>query len=106
MSDEGEGGYVHEPEAFEGDAADTAVDGQERASHARGAEREFGRRGWLLVGWIVVAFLLVPAYLFFYPRASDAVELFGLGFRDTYLFVPLLPALVLGALAVWATTRP
>ncbi|WP_255149030.1 hypothetical protein [Halorarius halobius] len=95
---EDEDGYVHDPAAFD---ADDAADAK-----PRGEDREFGLRGWILVGWILVAFVVVPAYLFFFPRASETLELFGLGFRDTYLFVPLLPALVLGALAVWATTRP
>lgn len=67
--------------------------------------REFGLRGWVLVGWLVVALVVVPAYLYFYPRAGETLSLFGLGYRDTYLFVPLLPALILGALAVWATAR-
>lgn len=67
--------------------------------------REFGFRGWILVGWLVVALVVVPAYLYVYPRASETLSLFGLGYRDTFLFVPLLPALVLGVLAVWAATR-
>ena len=101
-SSDDDGGYVHDPSAFDDD--EPAAD--RHGEKPRGEDREFGLRGWILVGWVFVALVVVPAYLFFFPRAGETVALFGLGFRDTYLFVPLLPALVLGALAVWATTRP
>lgn len=91
MSDEE--GYVHTPEHEESTPTDPA-------------DREFDWRGWVLVGWLLVAFVAVPSYLFYVPHAGETVSLFGLGYRDTYLFVPLVPAIVLGALAVWATTRP
>lgn len=104
MSETGnDDGYVHDPEAVDA-AGDEGTD--QHGEKPRGEDREFGLRGWILVGWLVVALVVVPGYLFFFPRAGETVQLFGLGFRDTYLFVPLLPALVLGALAVWATTRP
>ena len=68
--------------------------------------REFGWRGWVLVAWILVALVVVPAILFYIPRAGAFTKSLGLGFRDAFLVLPLVPALVLGALAVWATTRP
>lgn len=105
VTDGGDGGYVHDPSAFDADG-EPAEPADRHGEKPRGEDREFGIRGWILVGWVVFALVLVPAYLFFFPRAGETVQLFGLGFRDTYLFVPLLPALVLGALAVWATTRP
>lgn len=92
--------------------ADATVDAGDEADEGAAAEpsrhegRTFGWRGWLLVAWMVVALVVIPAYLFFYPRASETLALFGLGYRDTFLVLPLIPALVLGALAVWATTRP
>ena len=99
--------YVHDPSAFDtADDRQTTDDRDDHHGKPRGEDREFGLRGWLLVGWLLVALLVVPAYLFFFPRAGETVQLFGLGYRDTYLFVPLLPAVILGVLAVWATTRP
>jgi hypothetical protein len=68
--------------------------------------REFGWRGWILVAWILVALVVVPALLFYLPQAGAFTKSLGLGFRDAFLVLPLVPALVLGALAVWATTRP
>lgn len=110
MSDDD--GYVHDPAEFRDDGpadareedADVAV--EEAGEVPSGEERTFGIRGWILVGWLVVAFVVVPVYLYFFPRASDTLALFGLGYRETYLVLPLVPAIVLGILAVWATTRP
>lgn len=116
--------YTHDPTAFDGDERDLRDpegDPEAAADHgvsagpegvagdagtdAAAGERTFGWRGWVLVGWMVIAFAVVPGYLFFYPHAADTLSLFGLGYRDTYLFLPLLPAILLGLLAVWATTR-
>jgi hypothetical protein len=82
-------GYVHRPEGAQ-----------------EPTDREFGRRGWLLVGFLVVSFFVVPGTLLALPYLTGSVANFGLGFRDAYLVLPLVPALVLGSLAVWATTRP
>ncbi|MCQ4332625.1 hypothetical protein KM295_03795 [Natronomonas sp. F2-12] len=73
------------------------------ASHPETADRDFDWRGWTLVAAIFVAFLLVPGIIYVYPHAPSAV---GLSFWDTYLVLPMIPAILLGALAVWATTRP
>lgn len=72
----------------------------------RGADREFGLRGWLLVGWLFISLLVVPSILFYLPRAGAVTASLGLGYRDAFLVLPLLPALGLGLLAVWTTTRP
>lgn len=108
--------YTHDPDAFdEGETDDaTAERAGESASGAeptenvqgknpRAVDREFDWRGWTLVAGTFVAFLLVPGIVYLYPRIPSA---FGLSFWDTYLALPLVPALVLGLLAVWATTRP
>ena len=72
----------------------------------RGGDREFGVRGWLLVAMLFVALVVVPVLLYFVPRARWLTASLGLGYRDAFLVLPLVPALVLAALAVWATTRP
>lgn len=97
MDEDGGGdSYTHEP--ADGDA--------HGADPSREREREFGWRGWVLVAWLVVSFLVVPGALYFLPRAQGFVSSLGLALRDAYLVLPLVPALALGALAVWATTRP
>lgn len=71
--------------------------------HPDEIERSFEWRGWLLVGAIFVAFLVIPGLIYLYPRVPSD---FGLSFWNAYLALPMIPAIILGLLAVWATTRP
>jgi hypothetical protein len=64
-----------------------------------------GWRGWVLVGWLAVAMVVVPWALVFLPQLQGVVESVGLGLRDAYLVLPMVPALGLGILAVWAAVR-
>lgn len=84
---------------------DRPVDRDGDRASARGG-REFGWRGWVLVGFVLVAFFVVPGALLTFAYAREFVASLGLGWRQAYLVLPLLPALILGTLAVWATTRP
>lgn len=92
-------GYVHDPDAFgEDEPARTTkayLNPEERA------EQEFDRRGWLLVATLTVAFVVVPATILYLPHAKPIITALGLTFRDAYLVLPLVPALALGAVAVW-----
>jgi len=88
-----DGGYVHRPE---GDAD---------ASPDAGADAEFGTSGWVLVGMLVVAFLVVPGAILLLPAAQGLIGGLGLTLRDAYLTLPLVPAFALGALAVWSALR-
>jgi len=102
MADD-ESGYVHRPDT-EPQATDTS-----RAESETGTEAvdgpEFGTSGWILVGMIGVAFLLVPGAILLLPAAQGVISSFGLTLRDAYLTLPLVPAFVLGALAVWSAVR-
>ena len=80
---------------------DTPVD--QRVVHPEEVDREFDWRGWVLVGAIVVSFLVIPTIIVLYPHVGT---MFGLSFWDAYLVLPMIPAVVLAAIAVWATTRP
>lgn len=75
-----EEGYVYEPGVESGEIG------------------EFDWRGWTLVGTIVFAFLVAPAIILFQPPDM-------LPFFVAYLVLPLLPAVLLGFVAVWVTTR-
>lgn len=66
---------------------------------------DFGWQGWVLVGVVVVAFFLVPAAILYLPRAQGLIASLGLTVRDAYLVLPLIPAFLLGATAVWAAIR-
>jgi len=70
-----------------------------------GGEREFDWRGWTLVATIVFAFLVVPGALLGLPAAQSLVASLGLTLRDAYLVLPLVPAFLLGSVAVWSAVR-
>lgn len=114
MSD-GDGGYVHDPSDFDDERAtrvtDEAIEGERDASgeddrepwlddptHPETADREFGRRGWVLVCVIVFAFVVSPLAILFWPPDYD--------YYVALLILPLAPAVLLALTAVWATTRP
>lgn len=68
-------------------------------------EREFDWRGWALVATVAVAFLVAPGALLYLPQAQGVVSSLGLTLRDAYLVIPLVPAFLLGAVAVWSALR-
>lgn len=70
-----------------------------------GSEEAFDWRGWALVGAVVACFLVLPAIVVALPAVQDQIRALGLTFRDAYLVLPLIPALVLGAIAVWSAVR-
>ena len=84
---DGESGYVHRPSG-EPSAPD--------------AERRFDWRGWVLVATIAFSFLLVPGVILVLPEYASSL---GLSLRDAYLTLQLIPAFMLGAVAVWSAVR-
>ncbi|WP_158854074.1 hypothetical protein [Halorhabdus sp. CUG00001] len=60
---------------------------------------------WVLLGGLFVALIAIPWALILLPSVRGVVGGIGLSFRDAYLVVPLVPALGLGALAVWTALR-
>lgn len=61
-----------------------------------------GWRGWVVVAALVVSLLVVPWSIVLLPRAQGLLTGLGLGLRDAYLVLPMVPAVGLGVLAVWA----
>lgn len=86
-SEDGEDTYVHRPSG--------------EPPRKPAADDEFGWRGWVVVAVLVFAFLLVPWALILLPTAQSGIGALGLSWRDTYLALPMIPALLLGALGVW-----
>lgn len=86
------------PAADPGDDAIAAEPGTPES-----VDREFDWRGWILVGAVAVSFLVIPGVILGYPYVGQQL---GLSFYDTYLVLPMVPAVILALLAVWATTRP
>lgn len=62
-------------------------------------------RGWILIGVVVVSFLVIPGMILLLPHAEGVVGAFGLTLRQAYLALPMIPALLLGAVAIWAALR-
>ena len=85
-----DGGYVHMPDAERTDAGpdEPEADG-------------FGRRGWALTAVLMICVLVIPGIIYIYPYAAGSL---GLSFFGTYLVLPLIPAVLLGLIAVWSMT--
>lgn len=106
MTSSDNGGYVHDPSAFDEDGtrSGSADDGGsdddwvDDPTHPAAANREFDWRGWVLVGVIVFAFVVSPLAIYLWPP--------GVSYLFALIILPLFPAFVLGLAAVWATTRP
>jgi hypothetical protein len=106
VSDPGDDdGYVHDPDAGTDPAAATSPDAAQPRNTPDPDAGEFDWRGWLLVATVVFAFLLAPGALYLLPTVQDAIAGLGLGLRHTYLVLPLLPAVLLGVIAVWSAVR-
>lgn len=92
----------------------TSTDGDESADDSRyvhrpsgepaapDADRRFDWRGWVLVATVAFSFLVVPGLILAVPSYAAST---GLSLRDAYLVLPLLPAFLLGAVAVWSAVR-
>jgi hypothetical protein len=99
--DGGGDGYTHRP----GSDADPADRGYVRPHQAPPSDSPFGWRGWLLVGVIIFCLIVVPAAILYLPQAQGVVASLGLTLRDAYLVLPLVPAFLLGAVAVWVAVK-
>ncbi|WP_435062601.1 hypothetical protein [Halobaculum sp. EA56] len=119
MSSEGSGANADGVDADGTPGGDTADrtrvvntgDGYERvagaaddgATDSRGdepaADEGLGRAGWVLVGVVVLAFLVIPGAIYLRPTAPGEL---GFGFLAAMLVLPFLPALLLGVTAVWS----
>ncbi|WP_280535771.1 hypothetical protein [Halopenitus sp. POP-27] len=61
----------------------------------------FGRAGWALTIALITCTLLIPGVIYLYPYVLGRFEL---TFFGTYLALPMIPAVLLGAIAVWSMT--
>jgi hypothetical protein len=106
-------GYVHAPGAArhpdgedDGDAAEglTAAELSGDSETRQGADpasvdRDLGAfRGWIVVGVLAFSLLGAPLLILWRPP--------GIPYWAALLALPMLPAVLLGAIGVWATTRP
>jgi hypothetical protein len=79
------------------DATDDASSVADPTAPVERGREEWNWSDWVLVGVIVLCFLVIPATILALPPAEP--------FRVAYLVLPLIPALLLGAVAVWSAQR-
>jgi hypothetical protein len=58
-----------------------------------------GRAGWVLVVAVTVAVLVVPGAIYLWPGGGSAL---GATYRTAMLVLPMIPAVILGLVAVWS----
>ncbi len=61
----------------------------------------FGRTGWLLTAALLGCILVIPLVLYSFPFVMGSA---GVTFFAAYIALPFVPAVVLGAIAVWSMT--
>jgi len=93
-----DGGYVHVPGEV-GD--DGGTPGRDDTGDSEPEADGFGRKGWALTAVLFTCILVIPGIIYVYPYAAGAL---GFSFFATYLALPLVPAVLLGLVAVWSMT--
>jgi len=63
------------------------------------------RRGWMLVVLVVLSVLVIPLFVLYIPEAHWLIGRLGFSQRQAYIVFPMIPAVLLGLTAVWATVR-
>jgi hypothetical protein len=76
-------------------------DDSDRVHHPEPEPTGFGRRGWLLVAAVALSVLVVPGAVYLFPAAPAAA---GVPFIAAMLVLPMVPAVLLGVVAVWSMT--
>ncbi len=71
------------------------------AAHEEPEPDGFGRAGWALTAALITCTLIIPGIIYLYPYVLGRFEL---SFFGTYLALPMIPAVLLGAIAVWSMT--
>jgi uncharacterized protein YqhQ len=88
-----DGGYTYRP---------GVDDPYIREQQIEPGEREFDRRGWVLVATILLAFVVAPLVIYLLPHLMAE----NFSYLMALIVIPLVPAVLLGVVAVWATVRP
>ena len=89
--------YTHRPGRVEDENDDETADAVHPDAPIERGQEEWDWRGWVLVGVVVLCFLVIPATILYLPPVRP--------FRFAYLVLPMIPAILLGATAVWSAQR-
>lgn len=103
MSDDHSGskGYVHRPGNATASADSENSDTTGQQENTEGETDAFGAKGWVLVGILILAVLVIPGLIYLYPTVPSEA---GFSFVAAMLVLPMLPAVLLGLTAVWSMT--
>ncbi|MFB6255436.1 MAG: hypothetical protein ABEH58_01705, partial [Haloplanus sp.] len=83
-----------------GDSTMTVTTGEAPTdATAADGEEGLGRVGWVLVTAVVVAVLVVPGMIYLWPAGGAVL---GATYRSAMLVLPMVPAVILGLIAVWS----
>ena len=63
-----------------------------------------GLAGWLVVAVLILSGIVAPLLLYWAGQTGD-LQALGLGFKNTYLAIPMLPAILLGAIGIWTALK-
>lgn len=63
-----------------------------------------GGFGWLVVAVLFLAGIVAPALLYWAGQTGD-LQALGLGFRSTYLAIPMIPAILLAIIGIWSALK-
>ena len=91
--DDGPGGRRSDAD----DELDPGADDFDPAAPVERGREEWDWRGWVLVGVIALCFLVIPATILYLPPVRP--------YKFAYLVLPMIPAILLGATAVWSAQR-
>jgi len=89
-------------EQAESPATGTGPNGGPSAPDDGGSDTDpngFGARGWVLVGAVVLSTAVIPGVIYAAPALPAEA---GLPFLVAMLVLPLVPAVLLGVVAVWS----
>ena len=84
---------------------DSDADGPHPPRYHPPPQETFDWRGWVLVAILVVSFLVVPGAILYLPYAQGTISALGMSWRQAYLALPMIPAILLGVVAIWAAVR-
>jgi uncharacterized membrane protein YdbT with pleckstrin-like domain len=93
--------YVHRPDNATTSAGSESAEVTGRQEDTEEETDAFGAKGWVLVGILILAVLVIPGIIYLYPTAPGEA---GFSFVAAMLVLPMVPAVLLGLTAVWSMT--
>lgn len=68
-------------------------------------QEELGWQGWILVAAVLISFVVIPLVILYFPEVHQAIGALGFSRRQAFIAFPMVPAILLGLIAVWAAVQ-